>query len=62
MQKKVLENTMLNKELKIEVPEKCQCGFGNFYFWGTKVNGSTRLEVRCMRCGANIWHIAITPE
>lgn len=53
---------MLDRELKIEVPEKCQCGFGNFYFWGTKLNGSTRLEIRCMRCGANIWHIAVASE
>lgn len=37
--------------LKLEIPETCQCGFKNFYVWGTRTNGETRIEVRCMRCG-----------
>ena len=37
--------------LKLEIPETCQCGFKNFYVWGTRTNGVTRIEVRCMSCG-----------
>ena len=37
--------------LKLEIPETCECGFRNFYVWGTRTNGLTRIEVRCMSCG-----------
>lgn len=38
-------------ELVLEVPDICQCGFNNFYYWGTKMNGKIHIEVSCMRCG-----------
>ena len=37
--------------LKIDIPKTCECGFKNFYVWGTRTNGETCIEVRCMSCG-----------
>ena len=37
--------------LAIELADKCECGFPNLNIWGTRMNGSLRVEVRCMRCG-----------
>jgi ribosomal protein L37E len=39
--------------LEVEMPEKClKCGFENFNVWGTKLKGVVKIQVRCMRCGA----------
>jgi DNA-directed RNA polymerase subunit RPC12/RpoP len=36
----------------IEIPRECpECGFRNFYVWGTKMNGIINIVVKCMRCG-----------
>jgi len=40
-----------DKKLELEIPMNCQCGFKNFYVWGTRINGETHIEVRCMSCG-----------
>ena len=52
MPKKLIDTQSNQKmELKLEIPETCQCGFRNFYVWGTKTNGKTHIEVCCMSCG-----------
>ena len=36
----------------LDIPGKCtSCGLGNFNIWGTVIDDSLRIEVRCMRCG-----------
>jgi hypothetical protein len=36
----------------LDIPGKCSgCGLGNFNIWGTAIDDSLRIEVRCMRCG-----------
>jgi hypothetical protein len=45
------ERSYKKMELELEIPESCRCGFKNFYVWGTRINGKTRIEVRCMSCG-----------
>jgi len=38
--------------LELEIPESCDgCGFSNLKIWGTRINGSLVVTVRCMRCG-----------
>ncbi|MFX0132472.1 MAG: hypothetical protein ACFFDN_02375 [Candidatus Hodarchaeota archaeon] len=44
-------NRAIARELKLEIPNSCQCGFKNFYIWGTQIKGETHIEVRCMSCG-----------
>ena len=52
MPKKLIAKQSNQKmELKLEIPETCQCGFRNFYVWGTRTNGKIHIEVRCMSCG-----------
>jgi hypothetical protein len=48
---------LLNPELvikeraELELPDRCECGFSNLNIWGTRTNGSLKVEIRCMRCG-----------
>ncbi len=37
---------------ELEIPESCEwCGLSNVKIWGTRMNGSLVVTVRCMRCG-----------
>jgi hypothetical protein len=51
MMENILDGKGKRTLLKLEIPETCECGFRNFYVWGTRTNGLTRIEVRCMSCG-----------
>ena len=40
------------RALELELPESCDgCGFSNIRIWGTRMNGSLVVTVRCDRCG-----------
>jgi len=43
--------------LEIELADKCECGFPNLNIWGTRTNGSLKLDVRCMRCGKPLFKV-----
>ena len=46
----------------LDIPEKCtSCGLGNFNIWGTVIDDSLRIEVRCMRCGRINYSLNIDP-
>jgi len=37
---------------ELEIPESCDgCGLSNVKIWGTRIDGSLVVTVRCMRCG-----------
>jgi predicted RNA-binding Zn-ribbon protein involved in translation (DUF1610 family) len=41
--------------MDLEIPYVCnECGFCNFYVWGTIMNEIMNVEWRCMRCGNKI--------
>lgn len=46
----------------LDIPGKCtSCGLGNFKIWGTVIDDSLRIEVRCMRCGRVNYSLANDP-
>ena len=48
----MLRSELVVKEIvELELPERCQCDFPNLNIHGTRIFGSLKIEIRCMRCG-----------
>lgn len=43
--------------MELVLADECECGFKNLNIWGTRTNGSLRVEVRCMRCGKSLFKV-----
>ncbi len=51
-----VEGSIKTDTVEIEVPESCiHCGFKNMKIYGVRTNGRTVAEVRCMRCGKQLF-------
>jgi len=49
-----LENSgdIKNMKMSIEFSDECpHCNFHNMNIWGTIIDGTSKIDVRCMRCG-----------
>lgn len=47
-----LESLNHEGEYRLKLLERCpECMSNNFYIWGTKINGSFNIEIRCIKCG-----------
>ena len=55
----VAQHSYRKMEVGLETPNACQCGFKNFYVWGTRINGKTHVEIRCMCCGKKNWDVTL---
>ena len=59
MKKLLAKKSDKKTEFMLEIPKICQCGFKNFYVWGTRTNGETHIEVHCMNCGRKNWIVSL---
>lgn len=38
-------------EVKLSIPESCECGYHNFKVFALRIDGDMTVEIRCLWCG-----------